>query len=163
MQNIGVRNKKLVSFDIESLFTNVPIPEALSAVKEALVLKNAELPLPMTQFVDMIELCVKCNSFTFEGKEYRQVHRMAMDSPLSTVLACVFIESLEKNRIKPINGAHSRYFRYVDDCLVQLPRREKTSTTLHAINGLHPNIKFTMDEEYDEKSILGHDFIQGWK
>ena len=151
LKNIGVRSKKLVSFDVESLFTNVPIPEALSAVKEALALKNIELPLPMTQFVDLIELCVKYNSFTFEGKEYRQVHGMAMGSPLSPVLACLFMESFEKSRIKPIIGAHTRYFRYVDDCLVLLPRREKTSTTLDAINGLHPNIKFTMEEECDER------------
>ena len=35
LKNIGVRNKKLVSFDVEFLFTNVLITEALSAVKEA--------------------------------------------------------------------------------------------------------------------------------
>ena len=27
LKNIGVRNKKLMSFDVESLLTNVPIPE----------------------------------------------------------------------------------------------------------------------------------------
>ena len=151
LRNTGVRNKKLVSFDVESLFTNVPIPEALSAVREVLEMKNFDLPLPMAQFIALVELCVKYNSFTFEGKEYRQVHGMAMGSPLSPVLACLFMESFEKSRIKPIIGAHTRYFRYVDDCLVLLPRREKTSTTLDAINGLHPNIKFTMEEECDEK------------
>ena len=78
------------------------------------------------------------------------MHGMAMGSTLSPVLACLFVESLEQSRIKPISGAHTRYFNYVDDFLVLLQRKEMTSTTLDTINGLHANIKFTMEEECNE-------------
>ena len=105
----------------------------------------------MAQFIALVELCVKYNSFSFEGKEYRQVHTMTTGSPLSPVMACLFTKSFEKSQTKLIIGAHTRYFRYVDDCLVLLPRGEKTSTLLDAINGLHPNIRFTMVEECDER------------
>ncbi|XP_069990569.1 rhodopsin-like [Penaeus vannamei] len=46
-----------------------------------------------------------------------------MGSPLSAVLACLFMETLESDHCKDIIGRHSTWLRYVDDVLVIVPRR----------------------------------------
>ena len=44
-----------------------------------------------------------------------------MGSPLSVVLACLYMESLEEDFFKDVLGASSTWMRYVDDVLCFVP------------------------------------------
>ena len=143
------RNKKLVSFDVTSLFTNVPVDEAMKVATET-TKKCTSLPLPEEDFLEVLELCVKFNTFTFNDEEYRQTHGMAMGSPLSAVLCSLFMEDLERGPIKKIIGKDTPWYRYVDDTLVILRSRTNTKKILDDLNTVHPRIKFTMEEEVEE-------------
>lgn len=59
--------------------------------------------------------------FEFAGEEYQQISGLAMGSPLSAVLACLFLETLESDHYKDIIDRHSTWLRYVDDVLVIVP------------------------------------------
>ena len=61
---------------------------------------------------------------------------MAMGSPLSAVMACLFMETLESGPIKEIIGRHTSWFRYVDDTLVILPRRTDVNLLLTRLNNI---------------------------
>ncbi|XP_069978475.1 uncharacterized protein [Penaeus vannamei] len=74
-------------------------------------------------FISLMKLCVDFGFFEFAGEEYQQITGLAMGSPLSAVLACLFMETLERDRYKDKIGRHSTWLRYVDDVLVIVPRR----------------------------------------
>ena len=74
-----------------------------------------------------------------------------MGSPLSAVLACLFMETLERDHYRDIIGRHSTWLRYVDDVLVIVPRRSCLHHTLTRLNSVHEKIQFTVEEEEDQK------------
>lgn len=150
IKNIPLKNKTLVSFDVTALFTNVPTKEAMTAVERAINSSNITLPLPKHDFLELVQLCVNFNGFTFNGQEYQQIRGLAMGSPLSAVMACLFMEMLEQGPIKRIIGQNITWLRYVDDTLVIIPRRMKPETLLQKINEVHPIIKFTMEKEVND-------------
>ena len=81
-----VADKKLVSFDVTALFTNVPIQGALNAIKKVVdALDDESLPLPKDQYMKMVTICMEFGCFTFNGSEYVQHSGLAMGSPLSPV------------------------------------------------------------------------------
>ena len=55
-----------------------------------------------------------------------------MDSPLSGILACLFLELLETDHI--FNKPNSLYFSYTDDILLIYPDREKLSNIIDTQN-----------------------------
>ena len=127
LKDIGVpAGKKLASFDVTALFTNVPVKGALNAIKRVLdEIDETNLPLPKTHFMKMISLCMEFNCFCFNGTEYLQHSGLAMGSPLSPVGACLYMEDLEQSKFLNIMGADSEWMRYVDDVLVVVPEKLK--------------------------------------
>ena len=149
---IRMRCKKLVSFDVKSLFTNVPIDEAVRATSRAVDgMTDEQLPLPRDDYVKLIDLCVRFGPFEFMGQEYEQVQGLAMGSPLSAVMAQLFMEALEADHLRHLVGSNAVWLRYVDDVLAVLPARTDVQALLQRLNAVHPTIKFTVEEERDEQ------------
>ncbi|XP_063605001.1 vacuolar protein sorting-associated protein 4B-like [Penaeus indicus] len=70
LQNAGMRCKKLVTFDVKMLFTDVPIDGAIEAAKRTLTgMDEDELPLPRDDYVALIRLCVEFGPFEFRGRD----------------------------------------------------------------------------------------------
>ena len=93
----GMRNKKLIGLDVVSLYTRVPIDEALTAAKRAISNHpeiEAELPVPIDTFMKLLEVCVRFGAFEFNEEEYEQIDGLPMGGPLSGVLANLFMETL---------------------------------------------------------------------
>ena len=53
---------KLVSFDVKSLFTSIPI-QLLDCTENAIKNSNAELPLPTDDIMDLLNLCLTSTYF----------------------------------------------------------------------------------------------------
>ena len=91
-----VNVKILVSFDVKSLFTNVPVDDALVAIEQVMKSINDEdLPIPKEDYLKLVKLCMKFGCFSYNDEEYVQISGLAMGSPLSPVAACLFMESLD--------------------------------------------------------------------
>ena len=130
LKSINFQKKKLASFDVKALFTNVPSEEALQATRRAIEnISEEELPLNKDDYIKLISLCIGYNCFTFEGKEYVQHRGLAMGFPISAVIASLFMENLEEDKLIPIMGRGSNWFRYVDDIIVVVPEKKKTLKT----------------------------------
>ena len=74
-----------------------------------------------------------------------------MGSPLSPVLSCLYMESLEKLHYLDIVGRSNTWLRYVDDVLVVINRRCKLDQVLDRLNSIEPKIQFTMEQESEDK------------
>ena len=86
-------NDLLVSFDVKSLFTRVPINETLIITKDIL-LSDSELEKKTT-----MKLCLKSTFFSYEDVIYEQTGGTAMGSPLSPTVANIFMEDFENTAI----------------------------------------------------------------
>lgn len=56
--------------------------------------------------------------FTFDNQFYKQRFGLPMGSPLSGVLACLYLEFLESDTFKNILPPDSSCFRSIDDSLL---------------------------------------------
>lgn len=148
LKELDFTDKKLASFDVKALFTNVPIEGAIKAIEKALTTVSSDnLPLPKNDYLALVRLCLKFNPFVFNDEEYAQHEGLAMGSPLSPVAACLFMEILEQDQLVKIMGPGTSWFRYVDDVLVIVPKDQDLNEKLHQINTVHSNIEFTLEEE----------------
>ena len=73
-----------------------------------------------------------------------------MGSPISPVLANIFMEEFETSSLLTAELKPSLWLRYVDDTFVIWPHgQEQLQEFLTYLNKQHPTIKFTMEQEQD--------------
>ena len=136
---------KLVSFDVKSLFTNVPLDDILNFLPEII---GEELDgIPCTKIVELIKLCVENSCFTFNGEFFSQTFGIAMGNPLSPILANLYMEYFETKLLPSVKDRNVKWLRYVDDILCFWPVDNDIDVFLDRINGLAPSIKFTFETE----------------
>ena len=114
----------MLSFDVVSLFTKVPISLALSTVEELLnnvVNLHTRTSLAVSDIVELLKLCLESTDFVFKDNYYHQKFGCAMGNPVSTVIANLVMEHVEKRIFSSDNSI--RYWkRFVDDVWVLLPK-----------------------------------------
>ena len=95
----------LVSFDVKSLFTNVPLDQTIEIILNIVYKKN-EISTDMTksEMKELLNLCTKSVHFTFDGNIYVQNDGVAMGSPSGPVLANIFLVELERSVILTLMG-----------------------------------------------------------
>ena len=81
----------MCSFDITSLFTNIPLTETVNVCIN-LIFKDLDSFLNMTKtlFKSLLEICVKDVPFIFNKELYKQTDGVAMGSPLGPTFANLF-------------------------------------------------------------------------
>ena len=93
-------NEVMVSFDVESLFTNVPIE---GAVKAALCKLENDPGLAdrtnLTPIADLLNFVLRSSYFQYNGSIYEQKDGAAMGSPVSAVIANLYMEEFEERVI----------------------------------------------------------------
>ncbi|XP_003724886.1 uncharacterized protein LOC100889582 [Strongylocentrotus purpuratus] len=144
----------MVSFDIESLFTNVPVTESCRIVSKV---HDDTLPdrTPLTpdEIHDLMYFCLNSTSFKWRDNYYQQLQGAAMGSPLSPVIANIFMEHFETTALQTLSQRPSLWLRYVDDTFVIWPHnRRDLGHFLAHINQHHPSIKFTMETEQNNST-----------
>ncbi|CAH1271346.1 Hypp4630 [Branchiostoma lanceolatum] len=147
-----------LSHDVVSLFTNTPIPEALDIIRRRLQedrdLKN-RTNLQVDDILELLSFIVTTTYFSFRGNIYQQKFGTAMGSPVSPVLANLFMECLEQQAMAtvPVTCRPKLWKRYVDDVMEVVKRGAQQELTDH-LNNTDPtgNIQFTYEEE--EKGTL---------
>ena len=93
-----VDSQFIVSFDIISLLTNVPLDEVISICGNFLYRSplTSVHSFPESVFVELMELATKSVSFSFNDTIYRQVDGISMGSPLGPILENIFVRYSEK-------------------------------------------------------------------
>ncbi|XP_076045869.1 uncharacterized protein LOC143028122 [Oratosquilla oratoria] len=92
LKSLNVSDKKLASFDVTSLFIDVSINDTLEAVKKVTSgIDDDILPVPKSDYLKLVSMCVRFGYFMFNNIEFRQHNGLAMESPLSAVMACLFM------------------------------------------------------------------------
>ena len=137
----------LCSFDISSLFTNVPLVETIEICSDALYNDDSMAPsFPHNIFVELMQLATSSVEFSFNNNMHRQIDGVAMGSPLGPGLANIFV-GYQEAKLLNIAKRPLVYFRYVDDTFAVFNNEEDCNTFFIHLNSLHPTLRFTYEKE----------------
>ena len=106
----------MVSFDVKSLFTNIPLNESNNLAVSYIAEGNPNLKLSITELTTLFSIANSQTHFLFNGKVYDQVDGVAMGSPLAPVLATLSLGHHENIWLNKYQGPSVQlYQQYVDD------------------------------------------------
>ncbi|KAL0842481.1 hypothetical protein ABMA28_014575 [Loxostege sticticalis] len=138
-------DESMVSFDVQSLFTSLPVQDCIEITKR----KLAELDMPL-EYAELLEHCLTSGYLLWDNEFYVQVDGVAMGSPVSPVVADIFMEDFEARALSTAPVSPRFYKRYVDDTFTILPTNS-VSAFLDHLNSIHPKIQFTMEVEANNR------------
>jgi hypothetical protein len=141
-------DKKIMgSFDVTSLFTNVPLLDTINLVCDYVKASDIQLPITTAALKELLLRCTFNVQFLFNGTFFRQTDGIAMGSSLGCILSDIFMGSLESRQLKEtIRGTHF-YRRYVDDIFIVVDKKTELHEALEIFNSAHPSMKFTSEIE----------------
>jgi hypothetical protein len=141
---------RLISVDIVNLFTNVPPVEAVQITID--LLNTAGAPKNVVKELSLLlNITINQNYFLFNNRFYQQTEGLAMGSPLSPLLAEIFLDHYEN---KLFNSGHNLlnniiyWYRYVDDILILWNGTDRQLDIFKKVlNNMHPKITFTVETD----------------
>ena len=137
-----------MSFDVSSLYTNVPVYEAMEECTNLFYSgRYKKPPVDKQTFRELLESCsFNVIMLTNEGY-YQQIEGLAMGSPPVPLLANGRMHKFDD----VVKGHASLFARYMDDYERDI-KLEALDNKLKEINELHPSLKFTMEVENNSKT-----------
>ncbi|CAM4987568.1 unnamed protein product, partial [Rotaria socialis] len=140
----------MCSFDVESLYTNVPVEEATEVTLNYIYkpTKLIDVPFDKEQMKTLLNLSIKDSTFRFHNKIYKQIDGVAMGNPLAPIIADLWMQKMEEKLNRFSTKKPMIWLRYVDDifCIFTIPR-EKIHEFHMRINKWHRNLCFTAEFE----------------
>ena len=149
IQNLELNPTKtfMCSFDVSSLFTNVPLDETIKICADALYRSELERPsFPEEVFIELMKSATSSVEFSFNNEMYRQKDGVAMGSPLGPALANIFV-GFHEHQLFNCHQKPLVYFRYVDDTFAVFEKESECDIFLAKLNSLHQSLKFTFEKE----------------
>ena len=143
----------MVSFDVISLFTAIPVQRACDYIKEKLEQDSTlsrRTYLDIDEIVSLLNFVLSHNYFVFEGQTYKQIHGCAMGSPVSPVFANICMEKIEEMAIKTTSVPPKTWKRFVDDSF-SIIKKNAVETFHNTLDSLDPSIQFTLEHEHNGK------------
>ena len=147
-----VIDKYLISFDVESLFTNVPTLETIKLILDLADGVDLFHNLKRDQLKRLLICCIHESHFQFNEIFYDQVDGIAVGSPLGPLFANVFMAHFEMEYMNELRKMGINiWVRYVDDIFASVSRKEQAERVLAYLNEQHPNLRFTIEHEKGKK------------
>ena len=136
----------LVSFDVVSLFTNIPLDLVLSILEEHFNVIEPNTNIPLDVFLNLIAYLYNNTLFCFNSRFYYQKKGLPMGGATSPIIAEMVMNKLLYYVTDNSNFQFPFLFQYVDDLLTAVPY-EKVNETLILFNSFNQHLQFTVEEE----------------
>ena len=142
----------MTSFDVNSLFTNIPLTETINIAVDLICNAKPDLKITRTDIFELFEFATSKTNFLFQGVVYDQIDGIAMGSALAPTLANLFMGYHEKRWLDDYEDAGpSFYRRYVDDIFAVFNSEVEAENFFNYLNRQHPNITFTQEKSTNGK------------
>ena len=145
---------QLFTMDIKALYPSVPQKEGLEACREALE-KRKNKEIPTSALMEMLELVLQNNNFSFNNKNYVQIDGTAIGSPLGRNFAGTYMGRWEKELLQRTTVQPMVYYRYVDDIFgLWNGSVEELGKFKSLANSIHPRIKVEIEISNQQIAFL---------
>ena len=153
------RDSILVTFDVESLYTNIPHHGGLEAIEYFLNQRTEQTPSTAC-LQHLTELVLTKNFFLFENSYYLQKSGTAMGSKMAPNYANLYVGLLEEKSI--LNPEYNHFLehiqlwkRYIDDVFVIWTGSATELTSFHMfLNSCCEHLNFTMTSDSQKMNFL---------
>ena len=156
IKNIKIKpDECIMSYDVSALFTSIPIEPAINIIEKHLKEDkdlHSRTNMKIQHIISLLRFCLNNSYFSFQGGFYQQTEGAAMGSPISPIVANLFMEDLEVQAIQISSTPLALWKRFVDDTFTIIKKEDKNSFLEH-LNSIHQNIKFTCEEVRDDGSM----------
>ena len=105
--------KFIISFDVESLFTNIPLHECIDLADKYISEGNPDLKLSPSDLKRHFSFATAETHFLLKGSFYDQIDGIAMGSPLAPVLPNLFMGHHEKIWLEQYQGPEVLFYRHL--------------------------------------------------
>lgn len=155
---------KLTSWDIVSLYTNIPNEYGLEAINYYLHMSLHTDRFSKNFILNGLKIILNYNTFTWNNRYFKQLQGVAMGTKVAPTYAILTIGYLEKSfyeicytKLGPTISDYIKlnFFRFIDDCFLlwnnEFGNIEEITTILNSINN---NIKYTSSHSDTKLSFL---------
>ena len=138
-----IEDEEDVSYDVESLFTNIPIKETIDYIIEQIYTYKKLKPICSKLIFKrlLLKLATEC-TYTFNHKFYKQIDGCTMGGPLSVTFSDIFMIKMESDIVIPHKPLF--YCRFVDDIYYRRKKFQRDEL-FEKLNNYHPKIKLTIE------------------
>ena len=148
LKRVSLVDKFSVSFDVTSLFTNIPLSETIKLAVDLIKTSQPDLNISEKDLTSLFNFATYEKHFLFKCKFYDQINGVAMGSPLAPVWANLFMGHYEKEWLSNYDRVPPSYYtRCVDDIFSVFNSHDEAKRFFSYLNSRHPNVKFTMETE----------------
>nr|VZI16106.1 unnamed protein product [Spirometra erinaceieuropaei] len=151
IKDINVDGRRMLSLDVASLLTNMPVADAINYLYDVIRDTNYPLGMPLETLKEPLTRCTQNAQFLCNGQLYRQIDSVAMGSPLGPFLANVFMGKVEMTSLQNTINDLSFYGRYVDDIFCLADITTDIDDLVQKFNSAHPSPKLTAKSEADNE------------
>ena len=140
-------DEEYVPYDIESLFTNVPITETIEDILNEIYVHNKlnklcsllifKRPLLLKQTTE--------STYMFNSNFTKQLDGCTMGGPLSVTFSNYYQIKLEVDKCRPTRSLF--YKRFLDNVIYR-KKKNTPDSLLTSLNSIHPNINFTVEVKH---------------
>ena len=118
IKNANPSENVLVSYDVTSLFTNIPLQETIDMAINPIFNHNANLNITKKELKKLFLFATLKTCFIFNSKFYNQIDRIAIGSPLALAIANILMGFCKSKWLNEYNLNKPKcYLRYVDDII----------------------------------------------
>ena len=148
-------DEEIVSYDVESLFTNIPIKETIDYICDEIYRNNVIEPICKKSIFRKLlyKLSSQC-VFSVNNQLIKQIDGCPMGGPIPVVFSDIFMNKMKRDIVIPI--APNLNKRYLDDTFAK-QKKNKPDDLYNALNNYHPNVNLTI--EVNPKKFLDTEII----
>ena len=152
IKKVRASNKFLVSYDVFSFFTSIPLAETIDMAVDFLFEKNPGFKISKADLMKLFQFATSGTHFMFEDKFYDQIDGVSMGSLLGPVLANLFIGYHEQKWLQSFEECELvLYRRYVGDIICLFNSESDADKFFVFLNRRHPKIKFTIEKQTENQ------------
>ena len=152
IKQLNTYGKFLISFDVTSLFTNIPLEETMNIAIDTIFQSYPNVKFTRKEPQKLFKIATSETHFIFNNEIYGQIDGVSMGSPLAPILANLFMGYHENDWIEKAQVAKPIFYQiYVYDIFAVF-EPELDAEPFHTyLNTKHKNIKVTYENQIEHK------------